>query len=336
MASSAIVVWAGFALGLVFGGISQLSGFCLHRGLQELWLRRRGVKLRSFALALAVAILGTQALAWSGQIELDRTFYAAPVFSWLLVPVGGVLFGVGMTLANGCGARSLVLLGQGNLRSLVVLGCLAVAGYATLTGVLAPGRQWLAELTPLAPGVWGRAYALPYQAVAAVGWLALLAYALSGGALWQHRRDLLSGLVVGGLVVAGWVATGIVGADPFDPEPLASLTFVAPLGAALQYLMIATGMSLEFGAVVVFGTVVGAAITAVATGSFQWQGYESAAQMRRYITGGLAMGVGGALAMGCSVGQGLTGMSTLALSSLLALAGIILGSRLASRGQASA
>src|SRR5690606_39232934 len=116
-------------------------------------------------LALVVAILGTQAVVALGMLDLSTAIYTTPTFSWLLVPLGGVLFGLGMTLANGCGARALVLLGEGNLRSLVVLVCLGLAGYATLTGVLAPLRQGVAELTPWSPGIWGLPVTTAYRIV---------------------------------------------------------------------------------------------------------------------------------------------------------------------------
>src|SRR5690606_34015759 len=141
-------------IGLLFGAMGQISGFCLHRGLTEKWSGKAGNKLRSFALALAVAIIGTQVFARLGVLDLGTSIYLAPSFSWLMVPIGGILFGYGMTLANGCGARALVLLGRGNMRSLLVLLCLGVAAYITLTGVLAPIRVWVAEFSAWAPAEW--------------------------------------------------------------------------------------------------------------------------------------------------------------------------------------
>ncbi|MGO1254646.1 MAG: YeeE/YedE thiosulfate transporter family protein, partial [Alcaligenes aquatilis] len=140
MMNTELVLWVSLAIGLLFGISGQLSGFCFYRGLTERWSGRSGYKLQGFALALAVALAGTQLAAGYGLISLDKALYLNPTFSWLLVPLGGVLFGAGMTLANGCGARALVLLGQGNLRSFVVLLCLGITAYITLTGLLAPLR----------------------------------------------------------------------------------------------------------------------------------------------------------------------------------------------------
>src|SRR5690606_25703855 len=133
-----LVLWAGLAIGLVFGVCGQISGFCLHRGLNEYWTSNQGYKLHAFAVALAVALVGTDVLASMGKFDLSQALYLMPSYSWVLVPLGGVMFGYGMSLARGCGARALVLLGQGNLRSLVVLLCLGIAAYMTLTGILAP------------------------------------------------------------------------------------------------------------------------------------------------------------------------------------------------------
>lgn len=365
MSNVELVLWSALCIGVVFGVAGQLSGFCLHRGLaqhfQGLQRLRSGasqhvaahahsatvanpgrstvsvatpetvpaVKLQSFALALFVAIVGTQWVAYAGWVDLTQSIYLAGTFSWLLVPLGGVLFGYGMTLSNGCGARALVLLGQGNLRSAVVLLCLGVSAYATLTGVLAPLRVGLVELTSWSPGSFGGPYT-PYYVAAALLFLAgLLGFSLRKATLLRHKADFFGALVIGLLVVAGWLVTGVLGADDFDPVPLESMTFVAPVGATLQYLMIATGVDAGFGVLVVAGVVAGSLVSALVGKRFKWQGFESPLQMRRYMAGGILMGVGGALAMGCSIGQGLTGLSTLALGSVMALLGILAGSRLA-------
>ncbi len=329
MTPLSLVLWGGAVIGLIFGGAAQVSGFCLHRGLIQHWRRDDGQKLRSFALALLVALIGTQGLAASGGVDLSQSIYRMASYSWLLVPLGGVLFGYGMVLANGCGARSLVLLGQGNLRALLTLLALGIAAYATLLGVLAPLRLAAAEITAFRPGVWGGPFTWPY-------WLASLAFAatLAIFALWRGRlmacpRDFWAGLIIGLTIVAGWWVTGHLGADDFDPLPLASLTFVAPIGETIQYLMIATGASASFGVTVVAGVFLGSLLTALVRRDFRWQAFDGPGSMGRSLGGGGLMGVGGALALGCSIGQGLTGLSTLSLSSVLAAVGIVVGSRLA-------
>lgn len=328
MTNLELVIWAGLAIGVVFGVCGQITGFCLQRGLTQYWSGSHGYKLHAFAMALAVALVGTDILAASGAISLKQSLYLMPTYSWLLVPAGGLIFGYGMALANGCGARALVLLGQGNLRSLVVLLCLGIAAYMTLTGVLAPLRMWLANLTAFSPAAVG---VPPGSLRSAVAWAAalLLAYfALRRRESGSRVSDLIGGIVVGLLVVAGWATTGWLGADDFDPIPVTSLTFIAPIGDTIQYAMIATGMSLRFGIAVVLGVVVGSFFSALLRKRCCLEGFDSARQMPRYVAGGLLMGSGGALALGCSIGQGLTGLSTLAFSSVLASVAIVIGARL--------
>ncbi len=333
MSNVQLVLWSGLMIGLLFGAVGQITGFCLHRGLVQQFQRQPAVKLRSFALALLVAIAGTQWLAALNLIDLTKSIYWTPAFSWVLVPLGGVLFGYGMTLTNGCSARALVLMGQGNLRSVVVLLCLGVSAYATLTGILAPLRNLVSEFTRFTPVAWVDSLTAPNHVFVLAIIIALAIFSFWKATLLKHPEDLAGGAVIGLLIVAGWYATGVLGFDDFDPVPLESITFVAPVGASIQYLMIATGVSVGFGVVLVGGVLLGSLVAALLTRRFAWQGFESVSQMRRYMLGGILMGVGGALAMGCSVGQGLTGMSTLAPASVLALVGILAGSFLAQKNQ---
>lgn len=334
MSNTELAILGGGIIGLLFGMVGQRSGFCLMRGLEHAWVQKDGRKLRAFATAMAVALLLTQMLAAITDLNLSGALYLQPTMSWLLVPLGGVMFGLGMVLANGCGARALVLLGQGNLRSLVVLLVLGLTAYMTLSGVLAPVRLWLEGVTTIrlparsVPAWLAQAGLSIELATAAITLLfagALLFWALQNRAFRQARLDLMAGVVVGGLVAAGWWVTGVLAADFFTPVRLASLTFVAPIGDSVQYLMIATGMNATFGIAVVGGVVTGSLLMALVTGKFQWESYSSPQHMRRSVSGAVLMGSGGALALGCSIGQGLTGFSTLALTSFVAIAGIVLG-----------
>jgi uncharacterized membrane protein YedE/YeeE len=146
---------------------------------------------------------------------------------------------------------------------------------------------------------------------------------------FRDPRAFVSGVVIGLLVVSGWLVTGWLGFDEFDPKPVSSLTFISPVGESIQYLMIATGMKPTFGIVIVSGVLVGAFLTAAARGQLRVEGFNHPRDILRYMAGGALMGVGGALAMGCSVGQGLTGLSTLSVHSILAAVFIVIGARLA-------
>jgi uncharacterized membrane protein YedE/YeeE len=336
-----VSVTSGFVIGLAFGAVGLLSGFCLLSSVRDWWTAGDGRKIRSYALALAVAILGAQVLATGGLVDLGKSLYLQPSFSAPLLFAGGLLFGFGMVLSNGCVSRALVLLGKGNLRSLVVLVVVAVAAQMALKGLLAPARvgflQW-SQVTPPAVSV-------PAMLAAAgldVDFARMAAASLVAGALVffafsdRHFRaaygQIAAGVAVGLLVTAGWFATGWLAADDFAPVPVTSLTFVSPVADTVQYTMLSTALSASFGIALVAGVITGSALTSLASGRFKLEGYESPSHMLRSISGAALMGIGGAMAYGCSVGQGLTGLSTLALPSLIAAAGILAGAALGLRG----
>lgn len=331
MSPNELTLWASLTIGLLFGAVGQVSGFCLQRGLYQRWSGRPGNQLQSFAWALAVAVVGTQAVAAMGLVDLGQSVYLSSRMSWAVLPLGGVIFGYGMGMANSCGARALVLLGQGNLRSLVVLMCLGIGAYVTLSGLLAPLRAASASATPAAlpaAGVPPGASALGIAAgLAAV----LLLFGLRGAHGSGRARELIGGAIVGLLVVAGWLATGWLGYDEFEQGTVASLSFVAPIGESLLYAMISTGMELKAGTAVVAGVFGGSLLLAVIRRKFCWEGFQSTQQLGRCMAGGVLMGIGGVMAMGCSIGQGLSGISTLSYGSLIALAAIVVGNRLAYR-----
>ncbi|MGO4714192.1 YeeE/YedE family protein [Bradyrhizobium sp. 2TAF24] len=337
-----IVVVLAFLIGLVFGSVGLLSGFCLNSSIKD-WLQAQdGRKLRSFALAAAVAVLATQLAAATDLVDLSRSIYLQPQFSAPLMFAGGLLFGYGMILANGCASRALVLLGRGNLRSLVVVLVIAVVAQMTLKGLVAPLRiallQW-SQATPAfnaLPAIaahLGLGDGAAHVAAALLVAVPLAIFALADARFRRAPLQVAAGLAMGALVVAGWLATGYVGADDFNPVPVTSLTFVAPLSDTLQYVMLSTGLTMSFGTALVPGVIAGSFITAALTRGFHVEGFSSANHMLRSIGGAALMGCGGALAYGCSVGQGLTGVSTLSIGSFVAVAGIFAGAVAGLRGR---
>ncbi len=335
-----IVLFAGLLIGLVFGAVGLLSGFCLTSGLRNWWTQGDGRLVRSFALALAVAIAGTQFLAARGVVDLGQSIYLQPAFSAPLMLFGGLLFGYGMVAANACASRALVLLGRGNLRSLVVVATVGVTAEMTLKGLIAPARltvlHWsqttLHDISlPTLISAWGFSDLLARVIVVALTSGALAIFALAHAPFRQAKGLIAAGITIGLLIPAGWFATGYLGDDPFNPAPVASLTFIAPIADTLQYAMLSTGSTLSFGIVVVAGVLLGSFATALVTRRFEVEGYSSTRHMLRSIGGGALMGCGGALDYGCSIGQGLTGLSTLAVPSVMAATGILLGAAAALR-----
>jgi hypothetical protein len=244
-------------------------------------------------------------------------------------------------LSNGCGSRALVLLGRGNLRSLVVVIVLGIAAQMTLKGLIAPLRIVVLQASqtsaktnslPALLAATGFAEMPAHLLAASMLSAALLIFAFAHLPFRRAPGQITAGLGVGILVAFGWFATGYLGADDFNPAPVASLTFVAPIADTLQYAMLSTGLTLSFGIATVAGVFAGSLLTALITGRFELEGYRSPRHMLRSISGAALMGAGGAMAYGCSVGQGLTGLSTLALPSFVAVAGILAGTAAGLRG----
>jgi uncharacterized membrane protein YedE/YeeE len=341
MDTASIVVLSALVIGLVYGSVGLLSGFCLMSGMRGFLADGDGRLIRTYALAIGVAVAVTQLLAAGGYVDIGKSIYLQPSFSALMMFFGGVLFGYGMVLANGCGSRALVLLGRGNLRSFVVVIVLAIFAQMTLKGLIAPARIAMvgasqatatANSVPALLVATGLSAAAARMLAASIVAAALIIFAFAHPAFRRSPGQIAAGLVVGLLVAAGWFATGTLGADDFNPTPVTSLTFIAPIADALQYVMLSTGSTLNFGIVTVFGVFAGSLVTALATGRFQLEGFRSPRHMLRSGGGAALMGAGGVMAFGCSVGQGLTGFSTLALASLIAFAGILLGTAAGLRG----
>jgi uncharacterized protein len=336
-----IVVVSGVLIGLVYGSVGLLSGFCLMSGLRGWWAEGDGRLIRTYALALGVAIAASQLLAAGGLVDLGKSIYLQPSFSAPLMFFGGLLFGYGMVLSNGCGARALVLLGRGNLRSFVVVIVLGIFAEMTLKGLIAPARIAVLQVSETAATLTSVPALLstiglneiPARMLAtSIMSATLIIFAFAHLPFRRSPGQIAAGLVVGILIAAGWFATGYLGADDFNPAPVTSLTFIAPIADALQYVMLSTGSALNFGIVTVFGVFAGSLLTALATGRFHWEGYTSPRHMLRSAGGAALMGVGGVMAYGCSIGQGLTGLSTLALASFVAVAGILAGTAAGLRG----
>ncbi|WP_374467218.1 YeeE/YedE family protein [Ferrovibrio sp.] len=334
-----LVNFAGLLLGAVFGAAVQRSNFCTMGAISDLVLMGDGNRARAWALAIATAMLGSQLLHLAGLIDLNTSIYATTNFGWLGAAIGGLLFGFGMVLAGGCGSRTLVRLGAGNLKSLLVVLMIGIAGYATLRGLIGPARLWLEgwsvvdlksrgltsqTLPDLLAALGGDARLLRWVLALAIPAI-LLGWAFKDARFRRQPVLIGAAIVIGLTITGGWAATGILGADEFEPTPLASMTFVAPIGNALQYLMTFTGATLDFGISTVGGVILGAFLMAKADGSFRVESFANAQDVVSHVIGGTLMGIGGVTALGCTVGQGLTGIGTLALGSFVALGGIVIG-----------
>ena len=335
-----VVATLGLALGAVFGATAQKTNFCTMGAISDIVFMGSWNRMRAWLLAIAVAIVGSQALHLAGLVDLNKSVYLTPSFGWLGAIVGGALFGFGMTLGGGCGSKTLVRIGGGNLKSLIVALFIAIFGYMTMRGLIAMGRIPLEStvnvnltkaqisaqgLPDVLAALTGLALPGARIAVAAAAVAGLLWFCFRSAEFRAAKPDVTAGLVLGATVPASFAITGIVGNDPFAPTPLAGLTFVAPVGESVLYLMTFTGAAINFGIATVGGVILGAFLVALAENSFRIEAFADAGDMGRHLSGGALMGVGGVMAMGCTIGQGLTGISTLALASVLALVSIWAG-----------
>lgn len=352
-ALAAKVLLAAFFLSFVFGAIAQRTHFCTMGALSDAWNLGDTARLRQWALAAGVAILGFWGLVATGQVDPAKTLYSASRWIWLSAAVGGALFGFGMVLASGCGSKNLLRMGSGSLKAVVVVLVLGLSAFATLKGITAVVRVGTVDKV----GVDFAGPALLPMALANVaGWSVpvagvVAALVLGGGlVLWalagrgfRTFDNLLAGFGLGAVIVGAWWVSGHYGHLAEHPETLEeaflatnsgraeALSFVSPVAYTLDWLMFFSDKSklLTVGIVSVFGVVAGSAAVSLLGRSFRWEGFGGPEDVGNHLVGGVLMGVGGVTAMGCTIGQGMSGISTLSATSFVAVAGIVGGAILA-------
>ena len=352
------VTGGAFALAFIFGAVGNKANFCTMGAVSD-WINMGDLsRMRMWLLAIAVALLGSNALQLSGVVDLSKSIYQGPNFTWLSYIVGGFLFGVGMTLGSGCGSKTLIRIGGGNLKSLVVYMFLGIAAYMTLRGLFGAFRVGVLDAVSLTlapgqdlPSLLAAATGMPKTTLTAIlaaaigGSLVVFAYASKD---FRSNSDYtLGGVVTGLVVVGGWFVSGKLGHIAEDPQTLQeafvatntgrmeSFSFVSPVAYTLEYLMLWTDKSkiVTYGIASALGVIAGSAAYALATRSFRWEGFRDAEDTANHIVGGILMGFGGITALGCTIGQAVTGISTLALGSFVTFIAIVAGSAAAMKYQ---
>jgi uncharacterized membrane protein YedE/YeeE len=351
-AIAATVVWGAFILAFVFGFVGSKTNFCTMGAVSDVVNMGDWNRMRMWLLAIGVAILGTTGLQLAGVIDVAKSIYTTPNFTWLSYIVGGLLFGVGMTLGSGCGSKTLIRIGGGNLKSLVVFIVLAISAYMTLKGLFGvwrvaaidpvaftlPANQDLPSLLAKGLGAERRTMLVAASAVLGIG---IVAFALAQRE-FRNLENLAGGIIIGLVIVGGWYVSGHLGYLTEDPNTLEekffatntgrmeSMSFVAPLAYLLELLLLWSDASrvVTFGIASALGVVAGSFVQALLTRTFRLESFRDAEDLINHLVGGVLMGFGGILAMGCTIGQGLTGVSTLALGSFLAWISIIAGAAL--------
>jgi uncharacterized membrane protein YedE/YeeE len=350
--SAALIAWLGFALGAIFGFVGNKTNFCTMGAVSDIVNMGNWTRMRMWLLAIAVAVLGVWAMQLAGLVDTRKSIYTGPNLMWISNIVGGLLFGIGMTLASGCTSKTLIRIGGGNLKSVVVFVVLGISAYVTLKGLFGVWRvntldtfsvrlattQDLPTLLSSFLGVEraGVELWLPL----AIGAL-LLAFVLSSREAWSGDA-LLGGIVVGLTVVGGWYVTGHLGFVAEHPDTLEeafiatnsnrpeSLSLVAPFAYTLELLMFWSDASkhVTFGIATALGIVAGSLAWALLSRTYREESFPNAADLKRHILGAILMGFGGITALGCTIGQGLSGLSTLAVGSLLTFLSLVGGAAL--------
>ncbi|MGE5336649.1 MAG: YeeE/YedE family protein [Gemmatimonadota bacterium] len=361
ISTSTLVVVGGFALAFVFGFVANRANFCTMGAISDVMHMGHWGRMRMWLLAIAVAIIGASLLHGFGLVDLSKSIYPRPRLTFVSAMVGGLVFGVGMTLAGGCANKNLLRVGSGSLRSLVVLTFIGISAYMTIRGLFG---QWRVDyldrfaidlgsyglkgqdLPSLLAGTAGLSPAAALAVVAALVGGGLLVFVLADARFRSNGTQVLTGIIIGLIVTAGWYVSGHVGYGE-NPDTMEmvffatnthaaeSMSFVAPTAYTLELLMLWTDKSLtvSFGIATALGVILGAAAWAALNKRFHLEAFASVRDTRDHLIGAVMMGFGGVTALGCTIGQGISGVSTLALGSFLALGSIIAGSALTMKYQ---
>ncbi len=331
IAPTTIAAIGGLAGGIVLGVAARWGRFCTLGSIEDALFGADTLRLRTWGLAIAIAITGSFALDHAGVVQIEHSFYLAGSGNLLATVVGGLLFGFGMALVGTCGYGTLARLGGGDLKSLVTFLVMGVTAYATMRGAASFLRTGLFPRDNDSIASTGIAHLLSNEISLSPHTIAyLIAFTIAALCIYRTHnrmpvRNIVVALMVGGTVTSGWYVTGYLAADPFDPYPLESYTFAAPLGDTIIYFMTMSGSTLKFGIGATIGVVIGAALTCLWRREFYWEACDDARELKRQLVGGVLMGFGSVLAIGCTIGQGISAASTLALSAPIALISIFLG-----------
>lgn len=350
---ASLVAWGGFGLAFIFGLVASKTNFCTMGAVSDIVNMGNWGRMRAWLLAIAIAIIGANTLHLLGLVDLSKSIYQRPSMAWLSIIVGGLSFGVGMTLASGCASKTLMRIGGGSLRSLVVFVFLGISAYMTLKGLFGQWRVSLfdpvlfnfstlgasgQDLPTLLANAAGMDKKTAVLASVALISGALLIFVFKDARFRKSFNNILAGVVIGLLITAAWYLTGHIGYGE-NPDTLEtvffgtntraaeSFSFVAPIAYTLELLMLWTDTSLivTFGVASALGVMLGSLVYALVSKSFRWEGFASVSDTRNHVIGGILMGFGGVLSLGCTVGQGISGLSTIALGSILAFLSIVAG-----------
>jgi uncharacterized membrane protein YedE/YeeE len=329
---------AGLCIGSIMGFAARRYHFCTMSALERHWYAGDSSGLRSWVLAAAVALALTQSMAALGWIDISDSFYLTEPLPIAGTIIGGVLFGIGMALVGTCGFGAIIRLGGGNMRALVVLTGIALAALAAQRGLT--GHMRVAMVDPfsldldrhggqsagaLLSRLVGFDIAYPVAMLIAA---ALFFWVFRDPAFRRNREKLTSGAVIGAGISAGWFATSYFAQRLFDPVQIEAGSFVMPLGDAMLQIITVTGTLPDYGVGLVGGVLVGATLSAWRSKDMRWEACDDARELSRHLLGAFFMGTGGVFALGCTIGQGVSAVSVMAVSTPIAMLSIAFGARM--------
>ncbi len=332
------VALIGMLGGVLLGLAARLGRFCTLGAIEDFLYGGSDMRLRMWGIAIGTAIIGTFALIGSGLLNVSATYYLS--IRWMPVAsvVGGLMFGYGMALCGNCGYGAIARLGGGDLRSFVIVLVMGVSAYMVLNGPFAPIRGMLfpqSEVTTeVAPGIAhyvGQATHLPVTWIGIIIGVLILGGSAASRDMWKQPKYPFWAAIVGVSVISGWYGTQWVANTGFEALPVVSHSFSAPVGESILWFMTGSARPLSFAVGSVAGVWLGAFIGSLIKGHFRWEACEDPRELRRQIVGAGIMGAGAVIALGCTVGQGITAFSVLAISAPVTMISIFAGAALGLR-----
>jgi uncharacterized protein len=333
VSDSALVALIGMASGLLLGLAARLGRFCTMGAIEDMLYGQNDTRMRMWVLAIGLSVMGTFGLMAMGWMEPERSFYLSIRWMPLVSIIGGLMFGYGMALAGNCGFGSIARLGGGDMRAFVIVLVMGLSAYFVMSGPLAPLRAALVHQQDVIPGEMppGLAHLLSVWTGASVPLIGIVIGALivigtlSSRRFLANPRAIFWAAVVALGIVSGWAGSYWVATTGYTEMPVVSHSFSAPVGESLLYAMTGSARAPSFAVGSVAGVILGAFIGSLFKGHFRWEACEDPRELRRQITGAALMGVGAVLALGCTIGQGVSAFSVLAFSAPVVFLSILAG-----------
>ena len=332
-----LVAGVGLLGGIILGLAARFGRFCTLGAIEDHAYGANSSRLKMWGASIGFSIILTFALVFFGAFDPSGTFYLSLAWNPIATVIGGLMFGYGMALCGNCGYGALARLGGGDLRAFMIVIVMGIAAYVVMSGPLAPVRVMLFPSLLAGDATTGFTTLIhqttgisPAMAGIVIG-ACILAATLMSGSFWRETKYVFWSFMVAIAIVSGWFGTYFVSQNGFAPIMVESHTFSAPVGDTILYAMNGSALSLSFGVGSVLGVLAGAFIGSLIKGHFRWEACEDPRELRRQIVGAAVMGVGAVLALGCSVGQGITAFSVLSYSAPVTFVAIYVGARIGLR-----